>query len=167
MRVILPYTQERAEVRAAVAATGRQFETRYVGVYDYCYFDLLNVLWIEREDFCVIEHDVVVRPDSLDELDACPNDWCAFGMEYMDVVWPGLSCVRFRAELIARNPDAFDNIAECSDAGHPPRHWCRVDHWLRGELEANGEKQCVHGPPLGHIRPYRGRILPTHTCYRP
>jgi hypothetical protein len=168
--VVQPYTRLRPEVVQALAG----WDVAFVDVSgsDEAYWELLAGLWAKGASFINVEQDVVVRPDSLDELEQCHHPWCSFQVPYVGRLYAGLSCAKFSAALLARYPDALDTIAELSDEGHEPKHWCRLDTWLQSHvLNPGGETMHVHGPPLRHIRdefspsaPWA--IAPAHGCWR-
>jgi len=169
--VVMPYVPPlRPEVVQALAG----WDVAFVDVSgsDEAYWQLLADLWAKGAGFLIIEHDILVRPDSLDELVACHEPWCSFQVPYVGRVYAGLSCAKFSAGLIARYPDALDRIAELEDERHPPKHWCRLDSHLQSHvLNPGGETMHVHGPPLGHLRddlspasPWA--IAPAHDCWR-
>jgi hypothetical protein len=139
---------------------------------DEAYWELLASMWAKAATFIVVEQDVVVRPDSLDELVECEHPWCSFQVPYVGRLYAGLSCAKFTAALIARYPDALERISELSDTDHPPKHWCRLDSWLQAfVLNPGGEIMHVHGPPLQHVRDSVGpdapwAISPAHGCWR-
>jgi hypothetical protein len=161
--VIAPYTRQRPEVVKALAT--RVVEFCDVSGSDDAYWTLLDRLWGEGETFCVVEHDVIARPDALDQLANCSSSWCAFEVPYVGITYAGLSCAKFSSELIARYPDALNAISELSDKEHPAKHWCRLDSWLQGYvLHPGGEHMCVHGPPLEHVRDEDGDSSPSHGC---
>ena len=165
--MILPFTHSCAPVCRALELTGHEWWPHNVAGGDSAYWGLFDSLWNTGETFCVVEHDVVVRSDTLNELDECPSDWCSFLVPYVGVEYAGLGCAKFTADLIARVPDALARVAENEgDEHHPPKHWCRLDAWLQGVLESAGETKCVHGPPLEHLRVQDGEeIMPTHGCW--
>lgn len=139
---------------------------------DDAYWQLLANLWSEGRGFVLIEHDIVVRPDSIEKLVACHEPWCSFQVPYVGRLYAGLSCAKFSAGLIARYPDALDRISGLEDEDHPPSHWCRLDSHLQSHvLNPGGETMHVHGPPLEHLRddstpaaPWA--IAPAHGCWR-
>jgi hypothetical protein len=154
MRCIVPFAGPvRREVINALDATGWDWDPQDVSESDRAYYDLLSDAWDGAEGFAIVEHDIVVRSDTLDELANCPHDWCAFAYQYGH--WGlqyGLGCVKFSTDLIARCPDAMDRVGVLSDERHPRRHWCRLDAWLQGVvLPSMGETPHGHGPPLVHL----------------
>lgn len=154
MRVVVPCVGvPHWEVTLALREWRQWTALERVGHSNRAYFDLLSAMWDRAETFAVVEHDIVVNPDTLDELAACPHDWCAlpypygrWGLHY------GLGCVKFGADLIARNPDAMRKVGVMSDANHPRRHWCRLDAFLQGVvLPDAGEVLHKHDTPVGHL----------------
>jgi hypothetical protein len=169
--VILPHVPPlRPEVVQALAG----WDVAFVDVSgsDEAYWQLLADVWSKGAGFVLIEHDIVVRPGTIDALIACERPWCSYEVPYVGRLYAGLSCAKFSAALIARYPDAWELIAELSDEGHPPKHWCRQDSWLQSHvLNPGGEEMHVHGPPLLHLRddtvpsaPWA--VAPTHGCWR-
>lgn len=169
MRVVIPYAPTLDHhVVIAVNGAGRVPEPVNVSDSDEAYWELFNDLWAKGETFCVVEHDIVVRHDTLREIEECPSDWCSFLVPYVGLEYAGLACAKFSADLIARVPDAIAQVAETpGDEHHPPKHWCRLDAWLQGVLEVAGETKCVHGPPLEHLRAESDeQVRPSHGCWQ-
>jgi hypothetical protein len=168
--VVMPYTRLRNEVVQALAGWDVVFVD--VSGSDEAYWELLARLWAKGTGFILIEHDILVRPDTLDELVNCERPWCSFQVPYVGRLYAGLSCAKFTAALIARYPDALDRIAELEDEDHRPKHWCRLDSWLQAYvLNPGGETMHVHGPPLEHVRDEASpaapwAIGPAHGCWR-
>jgi hypothetical protein len=165
VKVVLPYTHIEPGVREALAATGWEWEEVDVSGSDENYWSLLHRLWQKGESIYNVEHDVLVRPDSLNELAACPEPWCGFAVPYLGGEYPGMCCVKFSAGIIAVCPDALDQVATMSSDKHPPKHWCSMDHFLQMVvLPATGYRKHVHWPALGHYRDYAGLPQPSHGC---
>lgn len=165
MRVVLPFTKIAPGVERALDATKWAWTPIYVGDADDSYWKLLNDLWGARETFCVVEHDVIVRPDTLDELAACRESWCGFPLPYLNGEYAGMGCVRFTDRLISGCPNALDDVARYQNDTHPPKHWCVLDHWLQRQvLPALGAAKHIHQPALMHYRPYSGLPQPSHGC---
>ena len=119
-----------------------------------------------KNSFIIVEHDIVVEPDSLKELELCASPWCSFRMEYFVMGYPGLGCAKFTGNFIKSYPNAIDRVGSMSDPRHPPRHWCRVDGWLSQVLYGAGAEQHVHDTLLRHIRDEEGVPYPSHGCVR-
>lgn len=167
MTVALPYTRLRPEVCQPLAEAGYDVSFYDVSGSDDAYWALLQRLWSRGQTFSIVEHDIIVRPDSLDELAGCPSPWCSFEVPFVGSwgdTYAGLGCAKFSASLIARAPEALARVAEIpGDDVHPAKHWCRVDAWLAAVLQVAGETKCVHGPPLEHLRDH-GAATPAHGC---
>lgn len=159
MRVLVPHTDLRGQVRTALDASGWRWEPVDVSSADTAYTRMLSTLWIVGETFTLVEHDVVIRPGVLDELNDCPHPWCAFPYALRDTTVAGLGCTKFTAELIAAHPHAVAQTwAEHTEA-HPRGHWCNLDDRLTRVLTAARATRHLHGPPVEHLNP-----APTHGC---
>lgn len=116
------------------------------------YYAALLAIWERGESFAVLEHDVVCRPDIIEEFEQCPEPWCLYGYsdwchEACREGWRNaLGCTRFRAELIQTVPDALSGIP----AGN--WDWHNVCDGLGENLRAANFKHHWHGPPAEHHR---------------
>jgi hypothetical protein len=165
--VALPYTRLRPEVCQPLSEQGHDVTFVDVSGSDEDYWQLMADLWAQAETFVIVEHDVIVRDGAIDELVECEQDWCGFPVSYCGTEYAGLACTKFTAGLIARYPDALERVAEIEDADHKPKHWCRLDGWLKSYvLEPGGERMHVHGPVLEHVRGGGGVVLPAHAACR-
>lgn len=153
MRVVVPATNLRSATESALGATGYEWEAVDVSGSSRAYFDLLSAAWAEADSVVLIEHDIVVHPGAIEELDSCPHDWCGFPHEMGEWgVQYGLGCVKFSHELIVRNPDAMTRVGVLYDDKHPKRHWCRLDAWLQGIILPNaGETKHHHPTVVKHL----------------
>lgn len=164
-RIILPHTEVKPGVREALRATGLEWSEFDVSGSDNAYWDLLSQMWRRRDTIVIIEQDIIVRPDSIDEMLDCTEEWCAFSYPYLAGTYPGLGCAKFEGSLLQRWPDVMDHVATMSNDDHPRKHYCTLDAFMRSTLMGLGVIQHVHGPPVGHWRPYTDRIpQPTHGC---
>jgi hypothetical protein len=135
----------------------------------HAYWRLLDRVWAECVDsgdsLMVVEHDVVCRPDVIEQFETCPEPWCVFGYtpichERCREAWANmLGCTRFSAELIAACPNALSTI--------PPelRDWHNLCDHLAGDkvngvpaaslrthsLRAAGFSHHWHTPAVHHI----------------
>lgn len=157
-KVLVPFTALRAETIVALGDSDIPYEMVARPLTDdEGYFWALAEAWTPTaehkvEPFILIEHDIVVRPETLRELRDCPEDWCGAPYPYLDreKAW-GLGCVKFSDRLIAHNPWLFRQPWEGDDI-HPARHWCRLDTYIWEGLTANGYTRHDHdGPVLGHL----------------
>ena len=116
-------------------------------VFSYSY--LLSAYWDLGESFAVIEPDIVIRADVDDAFHNCPEPYCCFPYAWQTHVGPALGCTRFRAEFLARFPDAMQKAT---------RHrigWRQLDVVLLRHVLAREYKQQphVHLPPVEHLNP--------------
>jgi hypothetical protein len=163
VKVYAPFTAFAPGVREALKATGHPVTEVYVGGRDDAYWELLNGLWSEGQSFIVVEHDIVVRAETFEELESCPYQWCSFGSPYFMGVYHGLGCVKFSDRLISRHPRAMEQVAaHPPDEKHPPKHYCRLDAYL--QLVLSGEYRHRHETVLEHVRSYDGPPRPGHGC---
>ena len=172
-KVLVPFTALRAETVVALANSDIEYEmVAHPITDDQGYFWALAEAWTPTrehmvEPFIVVEHDIVVRPETLRELRDCPEDWCGAPYPYLDKpeAW-GMGCVKFSDRLIVRNYDIFQQFANDDDPLHHRRHWCRVDAQVWQALTANGEVRHDHpGPALGHVG-HPGANSSAHGCFR-
>jgi hypothetical protein len=170
-KVLVPFTALRAETIVALGNSNIAYELVARPITDDAgYFHALDEAWTptpehEVEPFIVVEHDIVVRPDTLHELLDCPEDWCAMPYPYLDKpeAW-GMGCVKFTDRLICRNPWLFREIETQGDRDHPPGHWCRMDSRIWTYLTNRGEQRHDHpGPALGHVG-HPGKGSSAHGC---
>ena len=165
IKVVVPFTQIAPGVAAALNRTGYTWWPADVSASDESYWMVLDELWSAGESFIIVEHDVLVRPSSLQELENCPHPWCGFETAYFNGNHAGMGCVKFTAELIQAVPNALDLVANESGIDHPPRHWCRLDAWLQWfVLPQAGQRKHLHTPALAHWRAYDGPPRPSHGC---
>lgn len=122
---------------------------------DEGYWRLWHELWAAGVDLLIVEQDIAVNPTTVEELEWCGGEWCAFPYEY-DIAngeYYGTGCVRIRASLTARHPDLIDRVGRLSNHNHPPRHWCTLDAWIQQLLAQAGETMCRHQPTVQHLNP--------------
>lgn len=152
MRIVCPYTVVSPETREALRPHPVDF------VYmedDQAYFRLLAHLWEAAEDVVIVEHDIVPWHGSLDEMIACPEQWCAFSYTLLEIVHSGLGCCKFAGSLMRAHPSLVaDTLSEDSQV-HPRGHWCNLDDRIRRQCHERRITQHVHGPSVGHTKPDR------------
>ena len=114
------------------------------------YWRALSYMWEEGQDFAVIEHDVICRPDVVEQFDNCPEPWCMFAYDNMcheacKEAWANaLGCTRFRKEVIDAVPHALSAIPE------KDRDWHNVCDGLGNHLREAGYTHHWHAPDVGH-----------------
>lgn len=163
MRVVLPYVEghtELSKVTEALKASGFTWEAIEVSADDEVYFDVISALWGRDQDFCIVEHDIVIGPGTLQRFETCENLWCACPYPYLRGYYAGLGCARFREELMLAVPNLMAEVAQMSNKRHPPRHWCTVDGFMQQCLLGHGFHMCQHEPveTLGVLTPSHGCV---------
>lgn len=165
MRVVVPYVDLRPEVRVAIEADGREAEYVYVGGRPEAYHELLLRLWGEGRGWVNVEHDVVVRPGAIAELEACPEPWCGFAYSLGGYYGGTLGCTRFSDELVAGRPGVMPALDGLPFDGTPRRYWGRLDTRLQVVLEQHeGLRMHLHWPALDHLNP--DKPPPIYNCPR-
>ena len=147
MRVVVPHTARHPDTIAG-APPGAEWVR--VSEDRFAYWRLLCRLWADGEGFMVLEHDVVCRPDVLDQFGTCDEPWCAF--PYADMCcaacvekWRNtLGCTRFSAEIIRAVPDAVSGITPGM------RDWHCLCNGLGAALRTAGFTHHWHAPPVRH-----------------
>lgn len=162
-----------------VAGAPAGAEWHDVSADDHAYWRLLVEAWeqaaADGSDLMILEHDVVCRPDVLEQFDTCPEPWCVVG--YSDCCHPEpwvdglgvehescreawanmLGCTRFRSELMAACPDAVSSIPE-----NLRGWWNLCDHIAGNKIHGVTSEQNPlgirtkfthhwHGPEVVHI----------------
>jgi hypothetical protein len=144
----------------ALTATGRPYDLIDVSNTDHDYFDLLSGLWAERRDFLIVEHDMVPEPDMVEMMAFCSGWWCV--NPYESNAWGqraerAFGFTRFRAELMAAEPDAFSATVkyrhlQVLGRRWPEHHWrgldCRFD-CVMGDRRLY--RAHVHEPSIQHL----------------
>lgn len=161
MRVIVPHTAAGLSDETTAAVLELAPEAEFMPLDDdEAYWRLLSGLWAAREDFTVIEQDIVPHSAVFPEFAGCQGSWCTFAYPYSVAgIYHGSGCVRFRSHLMTEVPDLFERVGEMSNHLHPPRHWCTLDAWTQHVLQSRGHRSCQHNPPVGHADP-----LCSHGC---
>lgn len=155
MHAALAYTELKPGVREALGEL-HVVERRMAGLEDYFWF--LKEQWNRGDDLLVVEHDIVANPQAIQEAIQCPEEWCAWRYEHRNGEFsPALGFARFRRELMAREPDLFDEIGKISDGrgariqDHSrPRCWQRLDVRIHDILGERGYTWHIHETPVEH-----------------
>jgi hypothetical protein len=119
----------------------------YVGGSDSDYFDLLERWWKSNVwNLIVVEHDIIVKPELIQELLDCPRAWCPCLYPFEQHWLFGLGCTKFTKEIRQATPWLFDEIATMTGGRHhPAKHWCALDAHMQNLLSArSGETSHPH-----------------------
>ena len=143
--VVVPYAQLHPETRAALEGVeGVTFVDVSDGPGEEAsrYFWLLQAAWHRQEGVIIVEQDIVPPPGAIDELRACPQDWC--GRPYQVGInidcWLGLT--KFSPAIMAAVPDAFDRMERTA--------YDSLDGQLLPYLWQRGYHACKHWPAVDH-----------------
>lgn len=164
MRIVVPFTDLRPETRRALLAyaRGHALNFEYVGGSDTAYCELLQKVWANGETFAIVEHDIVVNPDTIPGFEGCPDPYCAAPYAWTTQVGPALGCTRFRAELLEELPDAIHEVAAMPSNWGAPGHYRQLDVFLMRRVlrDRHGLQPHVHLPSVEHLNPKQA-LLPT------
>lgn len=160
MRVVVPTTRTLPEVWDALAGAGVDAEAVDVSGAEDAYWRLLSELWAAGDDFCIVEHDIVVDAGTIAGMAACAEPWCACEYPYLRGHCAGLGCARFRSGLLRATPGLMDEVATMANALHPPKHWCTLDAWMQVRLGSHGYRASHRHGTVGHL----GAQMPAHGC---
>lgn len=117
---------------------------------DEAYYRLFTRIWDKKETFCIVEHDIVVWPGGISELEACHEPWCVLPY-YCSVGWiiDGLGCTKFSKELIEAQPDFFkEPYPTCCQHS---KHYCGMDRFIAHRMNDLGIKPHVHSPGVVNL----------------
>jgi hypothetical protein len=159
MRVICPYVTagepgiERGLhplCEQALAKFAPDAELLYLGTTPTAYYDLLGELWAAGQSFLLVEHDIELRAGLVEELETCPEPWCAapyvVGSSRDGFIESSLGCTRFTAEIMRAVPDLISSL--------PVRDWRRLDCEISPRLRTAGFEPHVHHPAVKHHHVY-------------
>jgi hypothetical protein len=154
--VMLPYVPglARTEVVDEVLRQGAIVLQQDVSNTQFDYWELTRRNWASGEDFCYVEHDIMIPPGCIAGLDTCRELWCAHDYRLTaDQVsihnyTKGLAfgVVRFRKELTAKYPSLIKDLFFHS--------WTHLDGQVVNTLLALGESCHQHQPDAVHLHDY-------------
>ena len=150
--VVVPVTRPYPETLAAVRRRGAPLTVVPLTGTD-AYYHLLLHLWQRGGDVTIVEQDMAPTVAQLDELDDCPEPWCGYAYNMTSGYQASLGCTRFRAGLMAAEPDLMRVIATYEHPYVPAKHFIWLSDRIAWELESRGYTQHVHWPPVAHLNP--------------
>jgi hypothetical protein len=133
---------------------------------DAAYFGLMARLWRSGQTFIIVEQDMLPTPATLEEMWACPEDWCS-GYEAQMITDPpigevkswSMGCMKFGSDLMRGMPWVMEvaGLSWRSPAGPPPS-WRSLDLYIylrmgRSDPSQPGGVPHLHGPPMRHLHP--------------
>jgi hypothetical protein len=141
VNVVVPWTYLDPETEAALPPGAKLVWT---GGSRYAYHDLLDWLWEEADTVLLVEHDIVPPPGALEEMAACPHEWCAVPYRCGDLLMTALGCTKIDGALMARCPDVISRIQH--------REWWNLDTQIVATLRRQGAAEHIHQPPARHLK---------------
>lgn len=116
---------------------------------------ILAELWKEKQDFAVVEPDIVIREDVARAFLTCPCEYGAFPYAWTTDVGPALGCTWFRAAFLEKYPEAMSNVLRKRIS------WRQLDVVLMRHVLAReyGEQPHVHLPQVQHLNESK-KLLP-------
>jgi hypothetical protein len=161
LNIVCPYTPAKLQAATAAALDRLDRLDRPVARVDVsghhtAYAALLEGLWAAGEDFLIVEHDMVPTPAMVDQMESCQRWWCVnpyAANEWGTLVVCGFGFTRFRAGLMAAEPDAFAAAAAVGDRWSR-RHWMGMDGRLVSVIADRGYRPHAHEPVIEHLHVY-------------
>lgn len=150
MRRIIPYTKI-LDV-TYIALRNQKYDTEEIkGEYGYSRF--FKKQWDNREGFINIEHDCVVWPGAIQELENCLEPWCAYDYS-SDSNWAlqqeqgilhsiPLGCMKITKEFMEKLLDVWNEDVD----------WYRCDVHLFQKASEVGIKIHQHFPGIVNANP--------------
>ncbi|MHB1488254.1 MAG: hypothetical protein ACYCZM_11980 [Acidimicrobiales bacterium] len=155
MRLIVPYVRGmlRQETWLALKDCGYDVEWASMDPNDDGHYAfLIEGLWQDGEDFCVVEQDVVPTQTMLEALEQCPYPWCSHC--YADPDYPRtamLGLARFCSELLDRRTEIGLTVLRTDRTRTEHVGWRSLNETLVHHLEAHDEPWHRHLPDVTHI----------------
>jgi hypothetical protein len=136
-------------VKLALRQDGIQPQLHFLG-QDDSYYHLLAGLWRKRRGFVLVEHDIVVWPGAIQQLEECPEPWCLYPY-YASVGWcrDALGCTKFSASLLKQYPDCLtEPFPTCCNH---TKYWCGLDRLIAHRLKGYGLEPHLHSPAVVNL----------------
>lgn len=152
MKVVVPFATNSPLLHAVQIALRQD---GVVAEYIHCsedrsYYDLVYRLWAEGDTFCIVEHDIVVWPSAINELEHCQELWCTRPY-YCSVGWieDGLGCTKFDKQLMIQYPN-FMSEPFPSCCPHTV-YYCGLDRFIAHRMIELGIKPHIHTPGVSNL----------------
>jgi hypothetical protein len=152
MNVVVPFATKSPMLRGVILALDQDgWEPEYIHCdKEDSYYNVMSKYWSAKEDFCVVEHDIIVWPGALSELSQCPEPWCTFPY-YCSVGWiiDGLGCTKFSKHLLETYPNFLkEPFPTCCSHS---RNYCGLDRLIAHKALELGLKPHVHKPGVTNL----------------
>lgn len=158
MRVVVPYTNLHPLTDAALKELAPAAERVALERDPFSYGRLLSRLWADREDFLIVEHDIVPTAEALLEAEECDCLWglSPYPAGNKGLLKGALGFTRFAKELMEDAPDVMVEAITTYNGGAatPPGHWLMMDARLSRSLTCRGYRFHVHESVVGHEHCY-------------
>lgn len=143
--IIVPFAP--GKLRPLTEAALTRLGARFVQLdYEGSYWRLLCELWEARETVVIVEHDILPWHGALDELAACPGQWCSFTYQINGGVGihHAFGCTKITAALMEAVPHVWRDTAD--------RRWHTLDAQLCHAALMAGQVPHPHRPAVIHLR---------------
>lgn len=147
MNVVVPYVTLPPLLPRLLQSYGIKPRLVNVGGDNQAYWALLRSLWEATETSVVVEHDILPWPGAIEELLACPAEWCANSYNQRGIgIYHSFGCVKFSRELMVRTSGIWDEVQN--------RHWASLDSQFEFLTYQRGIRPHHHRPPVIHLHDY-------------
>lgn len=121
----------------------------------FAYQRIIHEYWSEKQDFAIVEPDIVIREDVADAFLNCPCEYGCFPYAWLTDVGPALGCTWFRTSLMERHPEAVAKVMRENVT------WRQFDVVLMRHVLAReyGEQPHIHLPAVEHLNEEK-KLLP-------
>lgn len=147
---MVPYVRLSPHTRAAVDA----YDPVYVETPGpFGYIDALEQAWSTGQGFCLVEQDKVPWPGALEQLWACPGQWCVFPCPTRNgsfVDFPTLATVKFSTDMIQAHPNLMQWVRTISVGDRPAGFPLRLDMAIYDIASRLRIAPHWHGPAVDH-----------------
>lgn len=114
------------------------------------YYKLMCELWAAGESFTTVEHDIVVWPSAIEQLEQCKEPWCVYPY-YCSVGWiiDGLGCTKFEGSFIKKHPNFLkEPFPTCCNH---TTYYCGLDRLIAHRMQDLGIKPHIHTPGVVNL----------------
>lgn len=114
---------------------------------DSAYPKILAELWAQKQDFAVVEPDIVIRADVAEEILHCDCQYGCFPYAWTTDVGAALGCTWFRSSFLEKYPNAMREVMAKNIT------WRQLDVVLMRHILARKYKEQphIHLPPVVHL----------------
>ena len=155
MKVLCCYTNMHPATQQSLANYARADLVNVTGDR-FGYWRAIAERW--HDGLITIEQDIEIGPDTIAELENCPEDWCTFRYRiYTLLLNVGLGCTKFSARVQEQVSwrdiaDHFLDCFWCEDRAHGC--WHTLDFAIKFALRDKGFKPHLHDE-ITHHHDYR------------